>query len=176
MDMKDKNANFSTLSLIILKEIRLDRGIHQGVIADRIGKSPSAWTKIENGQSSLTFDVLIGACSALQIHPSHVTALIDKLIPLFAPYKFYFQVGTLSYEEDDLLRLASEYFNSKGYDELRTRPYERSSIENLGSPFGFTSTPTIVRYCCEPEFKEWIDNGAEGAAPSSPIFSSPTLF
>ncbi|EMN7408035.1 helix-turn-helix domain-containing protein [Vibrio parahaemolyticus] len=169
MSTNDKNANFSTLSLMILKEIRLDRGIHQGVIADRIGKTPSAWTKIENGQSSLTFDVLIGACSALQVHPSHVTALMDKLIPLFAPYKFYFQVGTLSYEEDDLLRLTSEYFNSKGYDALKTRFFERYSIESLGSPFGFTSTPTIVRYCCEPEFKEWIDQGAVGAAPSIPV-------
>lgn len=163
----ESNANFSTLALMILKEIRMDRNVHQGVIADRIGKTPSAWTKIENGQSSLTLDVMIGACSALQIHPSAVLSMIDKLIPMFGPNRFYFQVGMLNHEEDDLLRLTQSYFNSKGYDELKRRFSDRVSIESLSvnNPFGFTATPTIVRYCCEPAFKEWVDDGANGVYP-----------
>ncbi|EOB3574481.1 helix-turn-helix domain-containing protein [Vibrio vulnificus] len=163
----DSNANFSTLAIMILKEIRMDRHIHQGVIADRIGKTPSAWAKIENGQSSLTFDVMVGACSALQVHPSVVLSLIDKLVPMFGPNRFYFQVGMLNHEEDDLLRLTQSYFNSKGYEVLRTRVFDRVSIESLSTnnPFGFTSTPTIVRYCCEQEFKNWVDEGALGEYP-----------
>lgn len=172
----DSNANCSTLALIILKEIRLDRNIHQGIIADRIGKTPSAWAKIENGQSSLSFDVMVGACSALQIHPSFVLSLIDKLVPMFGPNRFYFQVGILNHEEDDLLRLTQAYFNSKGYEALKGRMFDRVSIESLSmhNPFSFTSTPTIVRYCCEPKFKEWVDNGAEGTYPAE--ITSPPIF
>ena len=117
------------------KEIRLEKGVHQGVIADRIGKSPSAWTKIENGQSSLTFDVFIAACTALQVHPSHVLSLMDKLLPLFSTSNFYFQSGTLDDKEDDLLPLVSSYFSSKEYEALRSRPLEKITIESLGYPF-----------------------------------------
>ena len=128
---------------MILKEIRLEKGVHQGVIADRIGKSPSAWTKIENGQSSLTFDVFIVACTALQVHPSHVISLMDKLLPLFSASIFYFQSGTLDDKEDDLLPLVSSYFSSKGYEALRSRPLEKITIESLGYPFGFKELPFI---------------------------------
>lgn len=162
----DKNTNYSTLTLMIIREFRVNKGVHQGLIADRIGKTPSAWTKIENGKSALTFDVLIGACSVLGIHPSQVTALMDKLIPKFTVSKFYFQVGTITEEEDDLLSLISQYFNSKGYQKLKEgNNFEYTSIESFGSPFGFAAEPTIVRYCCEPDYKEWIDGGAEGFSP-----------
>ncbi|TCT45183.1 helix-turn-helix domain-containing protein [Vibrio crassostreae] len=170
----DKNANFSTLCLMILKEVRLERGVHQGNIAAVIGKTPSAWTKIENGQSSLTFDVFFGACSVLGYYPGQVTALMDQLIPMFGANHFYFQTGTLNEKEDDLLNLVIQYFNSKGYESLKSRPFERVSILNLGSPFVFSGTPTIVRYCCEPEFKKWIDEGAEGPAPN--MFQQPQSF
>lgn len=58
-----RNSNFSTLVLLTLKDYRLERNIHQGLLAQAIGKTPSAWTKIENGQSPLTVDGLMGLVS-----------------------------------------------------------------------------------------------------------------
>ena len=60
----EKNTNFSTLAILIIKDIRLAKQIHQGFIAQQLGKTPSAWTKIENGQAQLSFDSMIGACIA----------------------------------------------------------------------------------------------------------------
>ena len=161
----DKNTNYSTLVLMILKEIRLDRGIHQGAIADRIGKTPSAWTKIENGQSILTFDVLVGACSVLQFHFSQVTGLMEKLIPILNSNGYYFQINPLNDEDNDLLSFINQYYKSSGYESLKLRPFDRVSVESFSNPFSFSSNPTIVRYCCEPAFKEWMDNGAKGEPP-----------
>ncbi|EMN7148733.1 helix-turn-helix transcriptional regulator [Vibrio vulnificus] len=160
----DKCSNYSAIVLMVLKEIRLERNIHQGVVADRIGKTPSAWAKIENGHSALTFDVMVGACNALKLNPITLMTLVDKLLAVLTPKRFHFQAGTLENNEDDLLSLVQSYFNSKGYEALKAR-WEIVSLDPSNRPFGETSTPTIVRYCIEPQFKDWIDNGAEGAYP-----------
>ncbi|WP_318492148.1 helix-turn-helix domain-containing protein [Photobacterium leiognathi] len=169
----NKNSNFSTLAIMVIKELRLERGIHQGTVAAQVGKNPNAWTKIENGQTGLMFDVMIGACTALQIHPTYLIELTDKLIPLFRTAGFFFHNGSAGNDENDLLPLMLEYFNSLGYESLRSRPFDRVSITQLSGPFGSSAVPTIVRYCSDPNFKEWIDKGAEGNVPSIPVQSTP---
>ena len=47
------NSNLSTLFLMTLKDIRLERGVHQGVISQQVGKTPSAWTKVETAKQGL---------------------------------------------------------------------------------------------------------------------------
>ncbi|MEZ9463175.1 helix-turn-helix domain-containing protein [Vibrio splendidus] len=168
----NKNANFSTLAIMVIKEIRLERGVHQGTVAASIGKNPNAWTKIENGQTGLTFDVMIGACSALHIHPSYLVELTEKLVPLFNTAGFFLHNGSAGNDENDLLPLMLEYFNSPGYESLKSRPFNRVSITQLSGPFGSTAVPTIVRYCTDPNFKEWVDKGAEGNTPSIPTQSA----
>ncbi|HFD4063011.1 TPA: helix-turn-helix transcriptional regulator [Vibrio parahaemolyticus] len=164
----NKNSNFSTLSVMVIKEIRLERGVHQGTIAAQVGKNPNAWTKIENGQTVLTLDVMIGACTALKIHPSYLIELTEKMIPMLNGAGFFFHNGSVGNDENDLLPLILDYFNSSGYENLKSRPFDRVSIQQLSGPFGSTAVPTIVRYCCEPDFKEWVDNGAEGNMPLIP--------
>lgn len=155
-----KNANFSTLYLMTLKEMRLERGIHQGLLAQVTGKSPNAWTKIENGQSILSADTMFSACSVLQIQPSYMVSVMEKLIPLFNQDGYYFQPGTLSPEEDELLQLTISYFNSKGYENLRSRGNQIISLTSVGNPFNHTIIPTLVRYCCNQDYRIWVDNGA----------------
>lgn len=154
------NSSFSTLILLVLKEIRLERGVHQGHVAQLSSKTPSAWTKIENGQSPLTTDALFGACVALTIQPSYVMTLVERLVPVFNSAGCYFQTSAIGEAEDDLLKLMLKYFNSSGYDALRSRPLERVSVTNVGNLFSPNLIPTVVRYCCEPNFREWVDLGA----------------
>lgn len=159
------NSSFSTLLLLVLKEIRLERGVHQGHVAQHAGKTPNAWTKIENGQSPLTTDALFGACAALQIQPSYVLTLVERIVPLFNnAVGCYFQTSALGEAEDDLLRLVLNYFNSPGYETLRSRPFGRISVTSVGNLFSPNVIPTVVRYCCEPDFREWIDKGAQMTA------------
>jgi Helix-turn-helix. len=148
---------------MVIKEIRLERGVHQGIIAKNIGKTPNAWTKIENGQSNLSFDVLTGACIALQVDPALLMNTISKMIPYFHNAGFFLHHGSLSQEEDDLLPLMLKYFNSSGYEYFKSRPYERISLSRLNEPFAsHTVIPTVIKYCIDSDYKEWIDQGAQG--------------
>jgi putative transcriptional regulator, XRE family len=155
-----RNSNFSTLVLLTLKDYRLERNIHQGLLAQAIGKTPSAWTKIENGQSPLTVDGLMGACFALQLWPSHVITIVERLTSLFSSMGFYFHSVSLGENEDELLPLMLAYYNSKGYETLKSRPFDQVSVSAVGNPFSPAVIPTVVRYCCDLEFRKWIDDGA----------------
>ena len=160
--MAEINSNFSTLHLLVLKELRFERNVHQGVIAQVAGKSPSAWNKVENGQSALTVDTFFGACNALQMSPSGVLNIVERLIPIFNANQVFFHASPLESGEDGLLPLVLSYFNSKGFEALRINPFSgRASVLNLSNPFSAPIIPTVVSYCIDPKFKEWVDAGAQ---------------
>lgn len=166
MQSKSLTSCFSTLILLIIKDIRHERRIHQGALAQSTGKTPNAWTKIENGQSPLTIDALFGACTALFIQPSDVMRFAERLIPIFNSAGWFFQTVNIEKEEDQLLPLVLNYYNSKGYDHLCSLSLGQfSKVTIMDFCFfsfrNFVSFPTVVRYCCETEFREWIDNGAK---------------
>lgn len=156
-----RTSCFSTILILILKDIRLDRNIHQAHIAQAIGKTPSAWAKIESGQSPLQMDTFFGACFALAMHPSQVMQVAERLVPIFNRYNWYFQSALLG-EEDDLLPLIQEYYASPGYESLKNRPLERINLLAFSNYFS-SAEPTVVHYCSIKEAKEWIDNGAPSA-------------
>lgn len=159
--MPELNSNFSTLHLLVLKELRFERNVHQGVISQVAGKSPSAWSKIESGQSALTVDAFFGACNALQMSPSGVLNIVERLVPMFNAHQVFFHATTLDGSEDGLLPLVLAYFNSKGFDTLRVNPFGgRTSVLNLTNPFSVPFVPTVVSYCTDEKFREWIDGGA----------------
>ena len=61
-----KITKFTTILLLILKECRLERNIHQAVIADGMGKSANAFTKIETGSTALQMDTFLSYCKTLK--------------------------------------------------------------------------------------------------------------
>ncbi|MBP1125625.1 MULTISPECIES: helix-turn-helix transcriptional regulator [Pseudomonas] len=157
---------FSTLLALILKDIRLERNVHQAYIAQAIGKTPSAWGKIESAQSPLQMDSFFGACYALAMHPSQVMQLAERLVPVFNRYNWYFQSAHLG-EEDELVPLLQQYYASSGYEALKSRPLHRTSILTFGSYFN-SAEPTVVHYCSIPQAKDWIDSGALPSQPTMP--------
>ena len=54
---ENKVSSFSTIVLLLLKELRLERNIHQAHIADYCDKTPSAWNKIESGKNTLSMEI-----------------------------------------------------------------------------------------------------------------------
>ena len=158
--MQQRASSYSTLLLLTLKDLRLERGIHQAHVAQAIGKTPSAWAKIESGQSPLPMDAFFAACFALQLQPSYVITLVERLVHIFNPYGWYFQSSYLG-EEDELLPLVQSYFASSGFEALKNDPYRRVSLTAVGFVFSPQVEPTIVQYCCNPLVKDWIDNGAQ---------------
>ncbi|WP_139832803.1 helix-turn-helix transcriptional regulator [Pseudomonas sp. B5(2017)] len=158
-----RTSCFSTLLALILKDIRLERNVHQAHIAQAIGKTPSAWGKIESAQSPLQMDSFFGACYALAMHPSQVMQVAERLVPIFNRYNWYFQSAHLG-DEDELVPLLQQYYASSGYESLKNRPLQRISILSFSSYFS-SPEPTVVSYCCIPQAKEWIDNGALPTPP-----------
>lgn len=159
-----RTSCFSTVLVLILKDVRLERNIHQAHIAQAIGKTPSAWAKIESGQSPLQMDAFFGACFALAMHPSQVMQVAERLVPIFNRYNWYFQSAHLG-DEDELLPLIQDYYASSGYEALKNRPMERVSLLGFSSYFS-SAEPTVVHYCSIQKAKEWLDSGAPAANPS----------
>lgn len=152
MQNNNRHANFSTLFLAIFKEARLNLKLNQSVIASTLGKTPSAWTKVENGQSQISFDIFLGVCQAINLQPAYAISIVEKLTFFFNQRGYFFFYG--SDDDDLLLPLILEFYNSKGF----------GNTQNFVSIFAFNNTnitPTIVRYCTESEFKKWFDNGAQ---------------
>jgi len=160
------NASSTTLILLTLKEIRLENKVHPGLIADYVGITPSAWAKIESGQSPLTLEILGDACRALSVFPSFVMMLAERLAQIFKNHGWYFQHPRIG-KEDELLPLVQSYFASTGYESLRSRPNEKVPVLALNT-HAVWPTPTIVNYCCIQDFRAWVDNGAPtGAMPQT---------
>lgn len=55
-----------------LEKIRLERGIEQGVLAEKCGMSQSVLSRLERGKASINIDQLFVICQALDITPSKV--------------------------------------------------------------------------------------------------------
>lgn len=153
------NSSLPTLLLLALREIRLEKGIHPGQLAHFTGKTPKEWASIETGKNPFTLQVFTSACHGLLVAPSYVMSLAEQLAQLFNRHNWYFQLAHLG-KEDDLLPLIDNYFASKGYEALRARFNARVSVTTVATGNHWPE-PTIVRYCCEPGFKDWVDNGAE---------------
>lgn len=167
--IEQRTSNYSTLFMLVLKDVRLERGIHQAHVAQAVGKTPSAWAKIESGQSPLNLDTFFGACVGLNVHPSQFMQLIERLIPIFNSYGWYFHTSDLAEGEDELLPLVQAYFASPGFEALKYRPMERLSIQGFASTFSSLVPPTAVAYCCSPDVKKWIDEGAKPLTTAEPV-------
>lgn len=115
MDMEIKKiTKFTTILLLILKECRLERNIHQAVIADGMGKSANAFTKIETGSTALQMDTFLSYCKSLNVSPSAVMATAERYVVLFSSLGWYISGSSEAINEDGdaLLRYSQNYYAS----------------------------------------------------------------
>ncbi|GCE81856.1 helix-turn-helix domain-containing protein [Komagataeibacter oboediens] len=163
--MENFNSRFSTLALMVIKDIRMERNIPIAAWAEKLGKTPSALVKIENSQSSFSIESLFSAGQAIGVFPSVIISITEKLVSTFNKSGFYFSF-VLENDEDDLLRFIKQYYDSSGYANLKLKPDQMVSILNINNPFSAFTSPTIVKYCCNPNFRKWVNDGAIGIPPS----------
>lgn len=160
MNTDNCHSNFSTLFLSVFKEVRINSKINQSFIANYIGKTPSSWTKIENGQAQITFDIFVGACHAMNLQPNYMLSMVDKLTTLFNQRGYFFFYG--QDDDDQLLPLIIKFYNSKGFERMAANynyadyNYKFISILSYNSIY---AVPTIVDYCTNKEFQQWFDEG-----------------
>lgn len=106
-----KITKFTTILLLILKECRLERNIHQAVIADGMGKSANAFTKIETGSTALQMDTFLSYCKTLNVSPSAVMATAERYVVLFSSLGWYISGSSEAVTEDgDALLIHSQQY------------------------------------------------------------------
>ncbi len=130
----DKVTTITSICTILLRELRTEKGIHQAQVADWIGKTPSAWTKVESGKSPLPFDTFVRVCKSFQVWPSTVLATAERYEALLVNCGWAVLASELDSDEDSLLRLAQEYWSSPGCRSAIANRLPRSPIPVLNGP------------------------------------------
>lgn len=111
----EKNTCLITLTLLMTKELRLEKGMQSAFMAEQIGKSPSAWAKIETGKSTFSMDSLFQVSRALWAPASSIVASAERYATLIGQHGWCVLNSTLGPEEDHLLSLAQDYYDSPGF-------------------------------------------------------------
>ena len=115
MNESNLATTLSSVILLILKELRLERNMHQAQLAEACDKTPSAWTKIELGKSPLSMEIFFRVCTTLQVASSSVLATAERHSALLSQNNWWIMAKQLDFNEDNLLQLAQSYYSSENY-------------------------------------------------------------
>lgn len=63
----------------IIVQRRKERGLNQEDLAQKVGMSQSAWSRVEKGESNLSLEQLAKVSTALKIKPHDLIAEADKV-------------------------------------------------------------------------------------------------
>ncbi|CAB3973882.1 XRE family transcriptional regulator [Burkholderia cenocepacia] len=166
-----KVTTFATICVVLLREVRLERGFHQAQIADAIGKTASAWTKVEAGKSPLSFETFIRVCNSLQVSPSAVMAAAERYASMLTNKWSGPGWAVLSTEhdgDDTLMRAAQEYWASPGFRNHQANRWGFQTILNSPYPNAdgtFTIAP-VFEFAVNDAFREEQLNPVLTAPPS----------
>lgn len=158
--MIDRNENITTITsicVILLREVRSERNIHQAQIADWIGKTPSAWTKVEAGKSPLQFETFIRVCNSMQVAPSAVMAAAERYAALLSQSGWAILTSELPLEEDKLMASAQKYWGSlNNHQSQPASSWGYTSVLN-GPIYNMDQSITLAsvfQFALDAEFRE----------------------
>ncbi|MFS8173293.1 helix-turn-helix domain-containing protein [Halomonas sp. ATBC28] len=141
--------------IILLKEVRHERNIHQAQLGEMAGKTPNAWTKIETGRSPMTFEVYLRICNGLQLPPSYVLAAAERHSMLFTQNGWAVLGSQLEFNEDALLKLSQEYWSSPGYRKRAPHMWGYQSVLNgpIYNQDGSITIAPVFQFILDPTFR-----------------------
>jgi transcriptional regulator with XRE-family HTH domain len=152
-----KQVSFAGLARVVLRDIRESKEITQAGLAARLNKTTSAWTKIENGDSQLSMDVVFAACEVLLMQPSEMMKAIEIASIFLSHHGFKF-VYDIEPENDDFLTMAKAFYQSPGYKKKRRTIL---GISNFGVLMLFPQggvIPDVIKYCIDKDYRKLMDS------------------
>lgn len=169
MPQDNRITAWTSFCTILLREARVQRGLHQAQIADALGQTTSAWTKVETGKSPLQFETLFRVCCILQTQPSTVMGIAERYGMIFQQHGWavlFNQPNSL--EQDHLMDSAQAYWSSPG-GQAASRPTLFPYILSgpTYNPDGTVSIAPVFQYALDSRFKQSQDN----YIPQIPIFT-----
>ncbi|MDO4697725.1 MAG: hypothetical protein Q4A60_03490 [Pasteurellaceae bacterium] len=143
------HSNYSTMLLAVLRE-HIELHLHSGVLLEQMSISVEELNDVFNATKKLSIDQLMSILYKLNF---------DHLIPLslyscrfLQSNGFYFQNGSISPENDDLLKLSSKFFSNQ------EKIYWLNSTNQyipMGNNYGF---PSFIYYCINSQYRTDFDN------------------
>lgn len=150
--MNEKSTSFHTICRLLLRELRHERNVQQAYIGQLLGRSTSSWSKVETGDTPLTLDHLLTACTACQVWPSDLFLTAQNYMSLFSQNSWFVaSYGVALPKEEDLLSTEADAY------------YASNAASNSKSPYPVLQTPWpfpgsyiplgVFRWALEPEWK-----------------------
>lgn len=168
-DTSNKLTNFTTILLLILKECRLERNVHQAIFAEMLGKSPSTINKVESGSAALQMDMFLSYCRVMSISSSSVFATAERYTALFQSQGWNVATQSIETNEDLLLNEAAEYYASAHYKQRMNYPF----FTTLNGPVYYSNGQVngleVFMFALFPVIKEQMLN-KEYQLPSINLF------
>lgn len=112
--MTEKSTSFHTICRLLLRELRVEKGVTQAHISQLLGKaSTSSWSKVESGETPLTLEHLLTVCTACQIWPANFFVTAQNYMALLNQNGWFVAAygSPLSKEDDYLSAAADEYYS-----------------------------------------------------------------
>jgi len=158
MNDDSKVTSFSSITLLLLKELRLERNLHQAQLAEICDKTPSSWTKIETGKSPLSMEIFFRACNGLSVTPSAVLATAERYATLLSQNGWGVMSKQLEFNEDFLLKEAQEYYSTLGFRSRSPQVAWNQNVSVLSGPIynmnGTVTLNDVFWFVLDKEFKE----------------------
>lgn len=155
MSNQEKSTCFHTICRLLLKELRQERNIQQAHISQLLARSPSSWSKVETGETPLSLDHLLTACTACQVWPSALFQTAQNYMALLNQHGWYVAVhGTpLNKEEDLLSLLADQYYASPA----SVQQFQLYPILQTPWPYAGVFVPlNVFKWAIDPQFRQNI--------------------
>ena len=156
MNDESKITSVTNICIILLRELRVEKGFHQAQVADWMGKTPSAWTKIEAGKSPLQFETFIRVCNGMAVRASNVMTTAELYSTLLHQNGWAIISTEFDIAEDDLLRQAQQYWASAGCRSVGTNRWGYASVLN-GPLYQLNNTVSLApvfQFALDPEFRQ----------------------
>lgn len=148
----EKSTTFHTICRILLRELRQERGIQQAQICQMLGRvSTSTWSKVESGDTPLTLEHLLTACSACQVWPSDLFVTAQNYMSLLQQNNWFVAgYGNPQAKEDDLLSQRADEFYSSHLSKIPSASWNRYPILQTPWPYpGMFAPIEVIRWTLE---------------------------
>lgn len=73
-------ATYAALVGAVISELRSEKGISQGKLAEGVGIGQSAWSRIEKGGAVMSVDQLARAANTIGVTPSEIVQRADNTV------------------------------------------------------------------------------------------------
>lgn len=151
-------TTLSSIILLILKELRLERSMHQAQLAEACDKTPSAWTKIELGKNSLSMEIFFRVCNTLQVAPSSVLSTAERHSALLSQNGWWIMSKQLDFSDDDLLQIAQKYYSSENHKNRQPIYYYNTILnEPVYLQNGQIEISPLFEYVLNPQSNKLLD-------------------